>query len=409
MFGTAEEYLPVGLLAVGFGYQSLRLRRDPRNPVLRGLAVMFGILVIAVVMGRAPIYLAFDQLVDVPNAARLVQHISAMAAFCAVQILLLYVARPADQARAGIRPRIGILVGVMAAMTVLFTLAPVDVEAPQDFVARFGGAAWVGPYLLLYLAYLGIGVLDVVRSCHRHAGRSGHRPWLRASFRMLVLAGSVGLAYVISKAAFTFAAWRGIELPIPINENSSSTVLVGAGAICAAVAVLLPTVGARLEASRDWWRQWRLLRALGPLWIAVCEAVPRVALPPSESSARTLGTGLADLRWSVYRRLVEIQDGLLDLRFYREPAAARTARQFASQAGLAGEELRAVVEATDIAAAIRAKQAGLIVPSGEDAVPLTAGAADLPRWLGRVAAAFAESPHVAHALAQLPQQNGHHE
>jgi hypothetical protein len=67
------------------------------------------------------------------------------------------------------------------------------------------------------------------------------------------------------------------------------------------------------------------------------------------------------------------------------------------------------VEATDIAAAIRAKQAGLIVPSGEDAVPLTAGAADLPRWLGRVAAAFAESPHVAHALAQLPQQNGHHE
>jgi hypothetical protein len=389
-------YVAASLLVVCLVYQLLALRRDPRNPVRRGLAVMFGALTVAVVPGVEPVYLAFDAFVGVPNAARYVQHLGAITGFCAVQILLRFVARDPAAARAGVWPRVGGLVAVAAVMLVLFSLAPLDVEAPDDFVERYGGAPWVAPYLVLYLAYLTVGVVDVVVSCQQHARRSGDTPWLRLSFRLLQLAGVIGLAYLASKLVVTVAVARGIRPPMP--DGAVSRVLVSAGAICAATAVLLPVVRARVVAARDWRRRWRLHRTLYPLWMDIARVVPHVRLHGSGRHGRLahVRDAVLDMPWLLYRRVIEIQDGLLDLRFHRDPDAAPTAATLAERAGLSGAEFRAVVEAADIVCAVRAMETGATARVSDGAVPpLTQGADDLPAWLGRVARAYADSPVVA--------------
>jgi hypothetical protein len=393
---VVEQVLPPGLLVAGLVYHLWRLRRDPHNPVARWLAVMFGALAVAVGIGTPGPYLAFDRLVGIPNAARYVQHLAAMIGFTAVQILLLHVAGAAGRQR----PRLYALGLVAAAMLALLTASPVTVEAPQDFVERYGGEATVAAYLLLFVGFLGVGVVDVIVSCYRLARDSRDRPWLRAGFITLAAGGVVGLAYVVSKGLFTVLAWRGIVPAGQVTESTLSRLSVAVGAVLAAVGVLLPAMGAQVEAVRGWYGRRRRHRDLEPLWRAVCLAVPRVALPDSDRA------GSRDLRWSLDRREVEIQDGLLELRFYRDQDAAARAHRLGSQEGLAGAQLRAVTEAADIAAAIERVLAGAGPTDEGDPSPLVGQSADPSAWLATVARAFAARPHVAARRGQATARRG---
>ena len=104
---------------------------------------------------------------------------------------------------------------------------------------------------------------------------------------------------------------------------------------------------------------------------------------------------MTHLSYRLYRRVIEIRDGLLALRSYRDPEVRIRARQCGEAAGLTGDELRAAVAAAQLKAAVDAKAQGRLAPATDDREifelrrgnDLTAEAA----WLGQIARAYMRS------------------
>ena len=90
---------------------------------------------------------------------------------------------------------------------------------------------------------------------------------------------------------------------------------------------------------------------LKPLHSALREAVPE-AMNAAACGLRPA----ASLR--LHRQVIQIRDAALALRPYRDPQVVLAATRAARTAGLAGPELAAMVEASVLSAAIRAKSAG---------------------------------------------------
>ncbi|MFB6560564.1 MAB_1171c family putative transporter [Streptomyces sp. NPDC056400] len=143
-------------------------------------------------------------------------------------------------------------------------------------------------------------------------------------------------------------------------------------------------------------RRWERnsFTALEPLWREVTSAVPEVVLDPGSTDADT-----HDLDFHLHRRVIEINDGVLALRRYRQAAVRDAAAAEVARRGAADTpEGDAEVEAAVIAAAVAAKHAGT-VPEGDEAPPATGTASrkgDLPAetaWLLLVANAYV--PHRA--------------
>ena len=136
----------------------------------------------------------------------------------------------------------------------------------------------------------------------------------------------------------------------------------------------------------------RRLREMRPLWAALREAVP-------EAGCAVSGGARPTARSRLYRRVIEIRDAALALRPYQDPATRAAATAAAIEAGLGGDDLLATVEASFLAAGVRAKTAGRPAERGTPgtAGPAVSGGVDLvseAAWLVKVSRAFASSPLV---------------
>jgi hypothetical protein len=80
-------------------------------------------------------------------------------------------------------------------------------------------------------------------------------------------------------------------------------------------------------------------------------ASPGIAVHPPTRS-------MTHLNYRLYRRVIEIRDGLLALRSYRDPEVRIGARRCGAAAGLTGDELRAAVAAAQLRAVLNAKAQG---------------------------------------------------
>src|SRR5207244_7705936 len=99
-------------------------------------------------------------------------------------------------------------------------------------------------------------------------------------------------------------------------------------------------------------------RRLTPLWTALREGNPRIALLPEPAGPAGLLLLAHQASLRLVRRVVEINDGLVALRPHTSAAIAGHARELAIAAGMTGERLDAVVHAAVIAAALPAQRAG---------------------------------------------------
>lgn len=147
------------------------------------------------------------------------------------------------------------------------------------------------------------------------------------------------------------------------------------------------------------------LRQLGPLHVALMEAVPEAAVRPCR-------VGRPDPRLRLYRQVIEIRDAILALRPYRDPQVVVAAGAAGRAAGLASEALATSVEAAVLAAAIAAKRSGsqgLAQP--RQVWLLAAVGADLraeAAWLAKVSRALArpltlDQPRVVALLEGSPE------
>ncbi|GAA4419381.1 hypothetical protein GCM10023148_18560 [Actinokineospora soli] len=233
--------------------------------------------------------------------------------------------------------------GMFAAMCVLFALTPNLL--PQS--------PWAFEYVVAYVLALAPAFAAIVRLCLRYARTVTDRA-LRSGLGLVVIGTSTACVYLVNKVVR--AAASRFDFPYPLGHTFFvSAVLPNA-------AHLLVLIGATLPAALGWWRRHRAHARLRPLWQALHEAEPGIALDPSGE------LGLRGVRLRLYRRVIEIRDGLLALQPYRDADFATAAREAATNPR---GDRSAAVEAAVIAAALRARASA--APAARSPEPVTGG------------------------------------
>lgn len=160
-------------------------------------------------------------------------------------------------------------------------------------------------YALTYSLYLGYALFDV----GRHAARAvpPARGFLRAGLVLMSVGCVLGLAYLAHKVfevgrevftgqaaeAFCTGPFSTVSCTLAVGTPALSVLMIIVG-------LTVPAAGAALA----WWRDRRAYRRLRPLWAALVEARPEIAFSPS-------GAVPEKLRFQLYRRVIEIRDGIL--------------------------------------------------------------------------------------------------
>ncbi|MBM9506712.1 hypothetical protein ITX44_19555 [Streptomyces sp. KK5PA1] len=192
-------------------------------------------------------------------------------------------------------------------------------------------------WLLPFGFYLLVGGISAA-VCWRHSDEAD-RSMLRWSLRVFGMSQSLGCVLWCLFAAYLFTRDAALLSYVPP--------LTGAELLLQAGSVLLPGLVSAGQHLQRCWVLWRLR----PLWQALTEAVPTVALP-GRTSRWTFTTAV---RWQHYRLIIEIQDAVLALRAYTTPAVISAARQFVAIQGVAEGNHEAAASACWLEFARRAK------------------------------------------------------
>jgi hypothetical protein len=129
-------------------------------------------------------------------------------------------------------------------------------------------------------------------------------------------------------------------------------------------------------------RAYRAMVVLRPLWTAMRDAFPEMILfAPRRAVLELADAGTDDVRLRLYRRVIEIRDGMLGLRGHLPGSAG-----FSDEPG---EGDRAVVEARAIAVALRRRAAGAPREANPGTwAPVGPALSDEVAWLSRVSVAY---------------------
>ncbi|MEV0386488.1 MAB_1171c family putative transporter [Nonomuraea sp. NPDC050643] len=286
------------------------LVRRPRNRGLRSLVVICLGLSVALTVGIPPVYAAIDRLTHVPNVAKLIQHLATLGAAGAISVMLVGLDRERPGGGGRARRRIALACAAAGAMTVLFVLAPVDVSEPILFADRYSTAALVPEYMLVFIAMTALACVDIAISTWRYGRQRRHTASraLRLSVRLVSAAALFGLAYCLYKALYV--AIRLLGLSPPGGENAVSTPLALTAVILGATGLALPKLGAAAEALHRRLGCLRAYRRLRPLWADLHAAMPEIALHRPRTREPLV---ILDIEYRLYRRVIEINDGMLAL------------------------------------------------------------------------------------------------
>lgn len=303
-------------------------------------------------------------------------------------------------------PRRGFFTGIWpmlatsGALVLIFLLAPPAASWLPQHAATDPFTIYELPtaYTLVYMAYLGGLVFQMFRlslRCDRRVCRSPLAPRrLRLQLHAQTIGWAAGLAFATHECLF--ALLRQWERPYPFLPPA----VVSNGLLTLAV---IGVTSGEIHAPWYWFERYRACRRLYPLWRLLRSATPAIALPtlfspPNSALADALGVNDTSLR--LHRRTIEIRDGIVALRPYRDPALAVLAEVHCRRAGIAGREREAIVEAAMLAAAARAKVQNLPLARPQSSVATLrpddlVGHDEEIVYLQRVAAALTGSPIVA--------------
>jgi len=381
-------------------YKAGTLRRRFADPAGRYHWLTLLCLALALTVLLPQTYLTIDRWSRVPNLARLLGDGSGLVASWSAQALLFHLTFPLGAATRRTRILGLVLLLVLLLMAVCFSLAWLPDEA-LDFTGRYARTPFIFEYRVVFLAFLGLGMVNAARLFWRYATLA-RRAVLRLSLRLAAASSALGLAYVMNEGLRVASVRFGHADPLPHPAAVSAILLVTFIVVgLASTTVAVWGTRLRLEACSTWLGQYRSLQRLYPLWQTLYRFDAAIALdPPASRLSDLLNWRRVDFR--LYRRVVEIRDGVLLLRPHMDPGAAAYARELAGTAGLPETEIQAVLEAAELAVAMRAPCArGTAVVDALPGIPSFASA-DLPSEIAsleRLARCFRHSPIVRQVVA----------
>ena len=385
---------------VAVAYKLPSLRRIPRDPAQR--LFWFTLLAIALTLTvlLPPAYLALDRRTGIANLARLVGDGFGMLTAWTAQAFLFHLGYSPQAARTRTRVLGLVLVATLLFMAGCLALAPVHEEA-LDFTGRYGQLPFILEYRLAFLGFLALGMGNAARLYWRYA-KVAAGPVLRLGLRFSAIAAGLGLGFVTNEVLRVGAAHFARPDPVP-DAGPVSQALIAACITTGLIGATVPRWGPRIGILSlvDWLGRYRALCRLYPLWLALYRAKPEIALQPAPGRLADM-LRVRDVDWRLCRRVVEIRDGWLLVRPLIDHRAAARARELGLAAGLAETELRAVVEATELATALQ-RRARQETVHGTPPRPEISGGTDLQSEviaLERVARYYRRSPIVRRVLRQ---------
>nr|WP_147460074.1 MAB_1171c family putative transporter [Actinokineospora cianjurensis] len=366
------------LCFTALGYRVIASWRNRRDPAVVALIVALLAEGIGWVLAVPQIAAAFDDSTGVPNLAVLLMHVLAVGLFTpSMLVLLVYWSHPPEQAWPRARRRIAYAVVVSAALIALWVYAAVEQHSETYLPENYTRPA-VAIYTLVYVITFGAGLIEIFRMCVSCARRT-EEPWLRRGLRLTALGALCYLSMCVNRVTGIVLAYLGLD---PLRWEWLTPVGCGSAILFIALGLTIPSWGPRLAV---WVRSYRTYRTLYPLWLAIYQAVPHIALEPPRSAAHDL-VQTTELSHRLYRRVIEIRDGLLVL---RSRLTSDVLAQAAATARTAGRDPEAVVAASQIRAALGAPV------GGEDLVFFSPPIDSLPSeiaWLVRVSECFVRYP-----------------
>ncbi|MFD6563060.1 MAB_1171c family putative transporter [Micromonospora profundi] len=304
MLVTAGHITGVVIAAVALFVKLGALRRDPSNPRTRASVAICVGCGIAVTAGWAPVHSFIDTTSGVPNLAKLVEHGSALATATAIQFLFLHLGGP-KRATQLIRQRLVLLAVVFSVMVTMFWLADFPESEPLHFAERYGNLWQVSVYMIAFLTYMAVSVVDILRMSHGYAKYARAR--LRTIMHLLSGGALFGAGFVVHKALFIGLKQAGVSPPWSEPIATQALITMSVALLCSSL--VLATLWKTIDGVRAWPRRSTMFRDLHPLWVLLYQAVPDIALHKPRRPHRdpwwVWGAGQR-----LYRRCVEIGDGL---------------------------------------------------------------------------------------------------
>ncbi len=231
-------------------------------------------------------------------------------------------------------------------------------------------------YWVVLNGYLGI-VLALAGAIFWQATRTAPRSALRAGLRAMAVGVWIIALYAVVKTGLVLLHALGAPVSFDPIEPAANT-LRTLGMILAVVGAAVPA-GGKL---RNVTRAYRSLWELRPLWTRMRRTFPDVILFSPRRALIELA-GVEEVRLRLYRRVIEIRDGMLALRAYLPEDTHREAGRF-----LGPDPDPALVEACAVALALDRRDRG-VSPSEMDSGWTDVGGelADEVAWLGAVSQA----------------------
>lgn len=343
-----------------FFYKLPALLPGRSNPALLALCVYFLCSAMSFLLGLDAVWPHVANLFGYENVTTIIIHAIVIVLTAAQQVVLMYWAWPPEQARARARRRLIAFGSMLVILVVLFFLAlPSRRHGAETATLLNVSNPSYALYLCCYTTVVAAGQVETMRLSLRYAKMIG-RSWLRTGMLIVTAGALLILIYCGMRDAEVIGVHSGFDMTAwdPIQWSAGDV-----GSLFELVGWTLPGWGTCLSAGGQWVKDYQAYRRLRPLWAALYEAVPTIALDPPRSWLGEL-LPLRDLDHRLYRRIIEIRDAQLVLRPYTDPAAAEVARERAQAAGLIGDPHHAVVEASLIGSALYAKAHGLPAPGG---------------------------------------------
>ena len=365
--------------------------RGPASLARRPLWVTALALAVAWTVRIDRVFADLDRVSGVPNLAQLLGDVAGLVTGAAI-LTVLVAQRETAVAAARAARRLWLGLGALAAATVTaFLVAGFTVETRQ-FTVAFAAQPRYWAYEVPYLAAFVLIFGGLAVWAGRYARAASSRT-LTAGMTATAAGGALGLVYVACRVVFTVGAvagaqgWERWYAPVSAGTAAGASLLALGGAF-------LPSLAPHLQRRRLYGARADLL----PLWQALRSAGLMEALIEPDSP-----DGRRDPAFTVRRLVVEIDDGLLQLR----PWLTRPAGwDHTSGAATAGPDPHqpAQLAALDIAAAVRNRAQGAPPTVGAPATGPAAGPADSSpdaetRWLRTVSRAYADLPTATHPVA----------
>ncbi|WP_194962266.1 MAB_1171c family putative transporter [Streptomyces sp. NRRL B-1677] len=323
MLGLKSVIFPVcaALCAVAFLYKLLDVRRGSggnkgrkgRDPALFALLAAFLCKGVSFVLSTPAVSAGVDAFFGVQNLGALGIHLmggaSSSAAFL---IAIVHWVHPRDVARA--RTRVLLTVTALCGLVMIVLWWAGDDgsgQRSQHYLLQNAHRPVTAAYLLLYVTAFGAGMVEIIRLSLRYGKVSG-RAWLRRGLHCTAVGAAAYLVYCLNRAWAVVAVQLGLA---PLNWEAVTPVANGVGIAFLAAGLTMPSWGPRVSAARQRTDHFLAHQKLHRLWSDLCAANPNIALSPPERS-RLVRFAPYDINYRLYRRVIEIQDGILALRPY---------------------------------------------------------------------------------------------